>query len=97
MANSTVISFYIRLIDFATYWGSSKNFVDFVCVTKDNLLGPFDYSISLVLFDNLNIEQVLWRNKARVRWSAWPRLTRRIFNLSINLEYCVGVLIQLIG
>ena len=97
MANGSIISFNIGCIDFATHRGCSQNFVDFVWVTKDNLSGHFDYSISLVLFDDLNIEQVLWRNKARVRWSAWTRLTGRVFDLPINLEYCVGVLIQLIG
>ena len=94
MANSTIIPFYIGCINFITHWGCSQDFVDFVFVSKNNLSGYFDYSVAFVLFDNLDIEQVLWGNEARVRWSTWTRFTGWIFDLPINfgvLRWCTDL------
>ena len=77
MTDGTVTPFYVCGVDLPTDRRKSQQLVHFSGVTKDNSAGDLDDARSVVLLDDMDVEQVVRWNKPWVWRSAGTGLARR--------------------
>jgi hypothetical protein len=97
VADGSIVSFHISRVDLLTDRRASQNALDLFGIPKDYFPAHVDDPVFFVLFDYLNVIQVLWRHEPCFGRSAGAWFTGWIDEPPIHVKERFGILIQLVG